>query len=316
MKFPSTPLWCTLVSTLLSPALGALRPKQIKNLVTFGDSYTDVVSVGDGGVAWPVYAAGYASLSLFPFARSGATCSNNITFRPFPSVFESQLPLYFAEAANGTVKLNPEETLYTLWIGTNDLGVNALITGSDDASIVDVAECMVNWVRALYASGARNFLFQNMIPLQLVTLYSANSYPNRFWAEPRNTTDWSVLMTELVLSGNALTKGMLQALAPTLRGAHIGLFDSHSLFNDMFTHPALYLNGTAPLNVTGSVNACVFVEGDPSASPVCTVAHGTDKDSFLWFDELHPSEQADRKLAEQIAQVAEGKENRWTTWLS
>ncbi|KAF8884190.1 GDSL lipase/esterase [Infundibulicybe gibba] len=300
----------------LVTCLGALRPKQIKNLVTFGDSYTDVVSTGDGGVAWPVYAAGYASVSLFPFARSGATCSNNITFRPFPSVFESQLPLYFAEATNGTLKLKPEETLYTLWIGTNDVGANALTT-KNEASIVDVAECMVNWVSVLYASGARNFLFQNMIPLQLTTLYSANSYPNRYWTQPRNTTEWSLLMTELVLSGNALTKLMLQALAPRLAGAHIGLFDSHSLFNDMFQNPSLYFNGTAPLNVTGSINACVFKEGEATSDPgICTVAQGAARDSFLWFDELHPSEQTDRKLAEQIAQVAEGKQNRWTTWLS
>jgi hypothetical protein len=130
---------------------------------------------------------------------------------------------------------------------------------------------MVDWVRTLYASGARNFIMQNvcfsftsvaqevqfklltqMIPLELTILYSANSYPNRFWAVERNTSDWSVLMTELVLSGNALTKLMLQALAPTLPGSHIAIFDSHSLIQDIYDHPALYLNGTAPLNVTGA----------------------------------------------------------------
>jgi hypothetical protein len=34
------------------------------------------------------------------------------------------------------------------------------------------------------------------------------------------------------------------------------------------------------------------------------------------YDELHPSEQADRMVAKQIAEVATGKANRWTTWLS
>ncbi|KAF8896578.1 GDSL lipase/esterase [Infundibulicybe gibba] len=308
MKLFRAPLQSlTLFGVLLAlPAWGALHQKP----VTFGDSYTDIVLRGDNGTAWPVYAAGYASLKLAPFARAGATCSNNLTFRPFPSVFESQLPLYFEETRNRTLKLEPEETLYTLWIGTNDLGVSALLTGSDTASLVDVTECMVNWVKALYASGARNFLFQNMIPLQLVTLYSANSYPNHYWTQPRNTTEWSVMMTELSLSGNALTKLMLQALAPTLHGAHIGLFDSHALFTDMFEHPAHYLNGTAPLNVTGSINSCILKENESTNDPGdCTIARGTDQDSFLWFDELHPSEQADRKLAEQIAQVAEGKEN-------
>ncbi|KAJ3485850.1 hypothetical protein NLI96_g4673 [Meripilus lineatus] len=209
-------------------------PRQIKNLVTFGDSYTDVVSVGDGGVAWPVYAAGYGPFHLFPFARSGATCSNNLTSRPAPPVFESQLPLYFAEVANGTLKLKPEETIYTLWIGTNDVGGGGLLTGhqAPGVTIVDTVSCAVNWVKTLYASGARNFLFQNMIPLQHVPLYSADSYPNRFWTAPRNTTEWSVFMTELVNSGNEIAKLMLQDLPSTLRAAHIGLFDSYALLVD------------------------------------------------------------------------------------
>ncbi|KAF9040087.1 GDSL lipase/acylhydrolase [Panaeolus papilionaceus] len=321
---PSFSSLALIASLVLAPAVTAasspvgLRPKQIKNLVTFGDSYTDTVIVSNGGTQWPVYASGFAKVNLFPFARSGATCSNNITFRPFPSLFESQLPTYFqASAKGGTIKVKPEETLYTLWLGTNDVGSNALLTGSDNASLVDVTTCMINWVKTLYQSGARNFLFQNMIPLQNVPLYAPISHPARYWTAQRNTTEWSVFMTELVLSGNALTKLMLEALAPNLKGAHVGIFDSHSLFADMFAHPAKYLNGTAPLNVTGAVQECVFdLNENTSDMGRCTIAQGTDRDSFLWFDELHPSEQADRIVAREIAQVIEGKPNQWTRWLS
>lgn len=63
-----------------------------------------------------------------------------------------------------------------------------------------------------------------MIPLQLVPLYAADSWPNRFWTAPRNTTEWSIFMRELTLSGNALSKLMLKDLASKLRGAHIGEF--------------------------------------------------------------------------------------------
>ncbi|KAF7306309.1 Carbohydrate esterase family 16 protein [Mycena indigotica] len=293
-----------------------VRKGQIKNLVTFGDSYTDVVNTGDAATAWPVYAAGYAHVQLHPFARAGATCSNNLTFRPFPSIFESQLPLFFSEVANGSLKLPPDNTIYTLWDGTNDLGVSALLTGgaAPKVSLVDVTECQLNWVKTLYEHGARNFIFQNMIPLQLTILYNVNSYPNRYWAFERNTTEWSVFMTELTLTGNKLTELMLQALVPTLHGAHIALFDSHSLFQDMFDHPANYFNGTAPLNVTGAWNACVSPLGGGPLT--CTTAQGTDRDSFLWEDELHPSEQADRIVAREIALVLEGKQSRWATWLS
>ncbi|RDB29885.1 Acetylesterase [Hypsizygus marmoreus] len=312
--FNNAAIWALLSHSLsLVHAIG-VRPGQIKNLVTFGDSYTDVIITGDGGVAWPAYAAGYAHLSLFPFARAGATCSNDITFRPFPSLFESQLPLYFTETANGSLKADPWETIYTLWIGTNDVGANALLTGSAKASIVDVTACAINWVKVLYERGARNFLFQNMIPLQTVPLYSADSYSNRYWTAPRNTTEWNVFMTELVLSGNALSKVLLQVLAPTLHGAHIGIFDSHALFTDMFQHPSSYLNGTAPVNVTGAIESCVFeLNGDTGT---CTTVTGAARDSFLWFDELHPSEQADRIVAREVAAVIQGRKNRWTTWLS
>ncbi|KAF7419653.1 hypothetical protein PC9H_002245 [Pleurotus ostreatus] len=293
-----------------------VKPGRICNLVTFGDSYTDVVNTGYKSVAWPAYVAGSAGVKLFPFARSGATCSNNITLHPTLSVFESQLPQYFEEKANGTTRLDPSKTVYTLWIGTNDVGANSLISGGNKASIVDTTACAVNWVKTLYDSGARNFIFQNMIPLQLVPLYAAYSWPNRFWTAPRNTTEWSVFMTELTLSGNALSKLMLKDLASKLRGAHIALFDSHSLFQDMFDHPSLYLNGTAPLNVKGASNTCVFpLDGTPG-TPVCTATLGTDRDSFLWADELHPSEQADRIVAREIASVIRGKANKWTTWFS
>jgi len=293
-----------------------LQPGQIKNLVPFGDSYTDVGSPSDGGTAWPVYVSRYGGFNLYPFAKSGATCSNNITYRPAPSVFESQLPLYMSETGNGSLKLDPTSTIYTLWIGTNDVGANALITGSQTpgVTIVDTTTCAVNWIKTLYASGARNFLFQNMIPLEKTILYAPDSYPNRYWTAQRNTTDWSILMRELTQSGNAISKLMLQALPASLPGAHVGLFDSNRLFQDMYDNPKTYLNGTAPLNVTGAVSACVYPLNGGTAS--CTTAQGTARDSFLWYDELHPSEQADRIVAREITKVLQAQASNWTTWFS
>ncbi|OCH95459.1 GDSL lipase/acylhydrolase [Obba rivulosa] len=294
-------------------------PNQIKNLVTFGDSYTDVVSTGDNGTAWPVYAARDGHFTLFPFARSGATCSQALTPRDFPPLFQSQLPAYFAEVANHSIRVPPEETIYTLWLGTNDVGVGELITGGQTpgVTLVDTVGCQIDWAKTLYQSGARNFLFQAMLPLQHVVLYSADSYPNRYWTLERNTTEWNVFMTEIVSSANKLQELMIQQLAPTLPGAHIGVFDSFGLFSDMIAHPASYLNGTAPLNVTGCIRSCVFKINESTADTGdCTIAEGTDRDSFLWYDELHPSEQADRVVAREIAAAINRQSSQWTTWFS
>ncbi|KII92682.1 carbohydrate esterase family 16 protein [Plicaturopsis crispa FD-325 SS-3] len=309
--FASSLFLCVRIAT----AVG-VKPNQIKDLVTFGDSYTDAVNTADGGQAWPTYAAGYGNFTLHPFARSGATCSNNLTYRPFPSLYESQLPLYFAEKANGTFRVDEDKTIYTLWIGTNDVGVNSLLVGQGKAgvTVVDTSSCAVSWVKTIYDSGGRNFLFQNMIPLEHTILYSNESYFNVYWSDPRNSTAWSVSMRELTQTGNAIAKLLLQALAPTLPGAHIGLFNSNGLFQDMIDHPANYLNGTAPLNVTGAVKSCVYPEHGTSG--VCTTATGTDRDSFLWYDELHPSEQSDRIVAREITKAIQGKDSKWTTWFS
>ena len=61
-----------------------------------------------------------------------------------------------------------------------------------------------------------------MIPLETTILYAPVSYPNKYWTAQRNATEWSVFMTELATSGNALAKLMLEALVPKLPGAHVG----------------------------------------------------------------------------------------------
>ena len=69
-----------------------------------------------------------------------------------------------------------------------------------------------------------------MIPLDKTPLYSANSYPNRYFDRPRNTTEWNIFMGELVAAGNELQRLKLQVLAPSLRGAHLGEFKSLRMF--------------------------------------------------------------------------------------
>lgn len=162
-----------LAAAILASAKNPLRSNQITAFVPFGDSYTDTFTPADGGTAWPTYAVGYAGkgVSLFPFARSGATCSNNLVSRPFPSVFESQLPLWLQEKANGSLSYlvrpearGQENALYFLWIGTNDVGDNGLLTGQSapGVSLVDVVKCMINWVKVVYQNGGRNFIFANV----------------------------------------------------------------------------------------------------------------------------------------------------------
>ncbi|OCH85023.1 GDSL lipase/acylhydrolase [Obba rivulosa] len=306
---------CALPSEAAGPS-----PNQIKRLVTFGDSYSDVVLAGDNGTAWPIWTAIYGDFTLYPFARAGATCSQSLTPRVFPPVFQSQLPTYFAEVANHSISVPPEETVYTLWIGTNDVGVGELIDGQQNpgVTLVDTIQCKMDWITTLYETGARNFIMQNMLNLQDVILYQADSYPNKYWTAERNTSEWHIFMTELVASANKLTELMLKDLAPTLPGAHIGLFDSHKLFTDIHNNPSKYLNGTVPFNVTGAISSCVYpLNSNISAvTPDCTNAEGSAQDSYLWFDELHPSQQSDRVLARELTAGIKQQSSEFLTWLT
>ena len=107
-----------------------------------------------------------AGLELYPFAKSGAVCSTNLTPSIYDSLYEKQLPAFYASEQSGTVPstVTPDNSLYTLWIGTNDVGAWGLLTGHEigNATVVDTVQCAVNWVKTLYDCGARNFLWQNV----------------------------------------------------------------------------------------------------------------------------------------------------------
>lgn len=155
-------MWFTLLLALsATPVLtGACGPSSFDNLVTFGDSYTDDGRLGyyishngsappagtlqpessvsaSGGLAWGQYVQQYTGAAYFDYAVSGATCSNEIVARyfsainkPFPSVVDDELPSFVADVGVNTLYENrtAENTVYALWIGTNDLGYGAFLT--------------------------------------------------------------------------------------------------------------------------------------------------------------------------------------------
>jgi len=87
---------------------------------------------------------------------------------------EYQLPTYINATQNGTIPATailPNETVYAIWIGTNDVGANSLLTDSigvrSGVSIVEVRRCVVDVVEMLYESGARNFVILSVSQIYL-----------------------------------------------------------------------------------------------------------------------------------------------------
>ncbi|KAF8307861.1 hypothetical protein DL93DRAFT_2087555 [Clavulina sp. PMI_390] len=334
---------------LVSVAAAANFPS-FKHLVAFGDSYTDEGrlsyffshndtlpptgwsppvsnSTSTGGYIWPRMIANSTGLTLHDYAVSGASCSNLLTPRsPYPSVKEYEVPQFLKEyklsnqRSSGNIPtLDPDEVVITIWIGTNDIGNGALLDHSQvpGVSLVNVTSCAIDAISTLYASGARNFIFQNLAPLYLAPQYATDArfgvgVPNHYWPTKNtflggNNTLISDSMREEVLSANEIYKYRLPALAATLPEAKIALFSSHDLISDIIYNPKNWIS--APYNTTGYHYHC-------NVSDNCATSYIYDQEdwnSYVWYDELHPSERTDRIIADEIIKTFK-KQSKYATY--
>ncbi|KAF2164626.1 carbohydrate esterase family 16 protein [Zasmidium cellare ATCC 36951] len=342
---------CLLVASIQANALGSRSPplgwREFQDLVTFGDSYTDDsrlsyvfshngqyppvgypnpinLHASDGGRVWPRYVQQYTNVNVHNYAVAGAVCSNKITPKSLgnpnvliPSVAEYQVPTFLAELnyrlPNGTkfTSIDLPNTLFALWIGTNDLGPDAFITDSQlpGKTLVDYTECVFDQIRRLYAHGARRFVLLNVAPLDLAPQYAlpdkGGLSETQYWHnKPANLTAVSFAMQKQVVSVNAVFRYEAESVARELEGSKVTLLDVHSLLTDIYNHPSQYLNGTAPLNVTTYINQC-------SSNGTCTPR--ASPDSYMWWDEVHPSEQVERIVAREFVDAVRGW-SRWASW--
>lgn len=154
----------------------------------------------------------------------------------------------------------------------------------------------------------------NLAPLELAPEYAAppnDVGPNQYWPDkPKNHTELSGRMMEQVVTVNSIYdyrtpfEVLIERNWP---GAEFAVFDVNGLMLDIYNNPSQYLNGTAPLDVTGYVHHCNTTGGDCATRP--------SPDSYMWYDELHPSEQTDRVIAREFVNVVEGS-SQWATYWS
>ncbi|KAF2264039.1 hypothetical protein CC78DRAFT_602707 [Lojkania enalia] len=327
--------------------------KNFKNMVMFGDSYTDENRLGyfinhngsapptgwdqplgsqtaSGGLTWSRYASIYNNATLYNYAVSGAVCSNQITPRwfsainaPFPDIAGYELPAFTADSKyrypNGTkfFKGTARDTVYAIWIGTNDLGNNAFLTDSQTTgkTLSDFVDCVYSTIDTLYQNGGRYFVLLNLAPLQLLPQYATPENgglaATKFFPDKGpNITEISYRIYASVTTLNDVFKYRTPFEVEVISrwdGIKLADFDVNALVTDIWENPAGYLNGTLPANVTGIINQCDLEENNCQEK--------TSKDSYLWYDELHPSEQADRVIAREFVSVL-GGESKWARYWS
>jgi len=329
--------------------------KDFDNLVAFGDSYTDENRLGyftshngvgpppgtllpesfstpGGGITWARFVSNFTGAKLFDYAVSGAVCDNNIIDRflgaingPFPDVvYETEAFVADTEFINATTHTNTlftnrkaDNTVYSMWIGTNDLGTFAFLTDSSlhGTSIPDYVDCVFDKFDVIYKAGGRFFVLMNLAPLQLSPLYGFPGIPGTFtvsqyWPTKNtwNETEISGKMKEFTKTTNSLfayrtpVEVLLNKRYP---GASFAVFDTNSLLTDIYNNPAKYL--TSPFNVTGPFHIC------DTTGANCVNQEGT-LDQYMWFDELHPSQKTDEIVATEFVKVVQGTSTYATYW--
>lgn len=195
----------------------------------------------------------YTNANLYNYAVGGAECSNDITPRifqsvnvNFPTVREYEVPAYLAEHnltnpdGSKFLTVPPNETVYSMWIGTNDMGSYAFITDSQvrGTNIVTYMDCVFAQIQRVYDNGGRYFVVQNLPPLNLAPLYALpekggvkSNYA--YWPDKgSNLTEISYKMMEYVATTNSIYEYRTPVeveLGNRFKDARFALYDVHGL---------------------------------------------------------------------------------------
>ncbi|KAJ8077581.1 hypothetical protein PM082_002013 [Marasmius tenuissimus] len=332
-------LAATMVTALVCVlALVCAASARVTDVVLFGDSFTDQsrshsISNGtfpgknyqqvyppadhaaDGGFQWPFYLGMYGNYTISNYAVGGSVCSNDLT--PLfgnPDVLTGQQAWFIEDHITeyGTPRqklhLDPQSFVVIIWVGTNDVGIHSILTSDTPTlvSLADVADCQLNSIRKMHKLGARKFILNSLIPLHQTRLYADSDEGTIYWPDPHNGTVWNKGVYNLVHSLNRMLNDGVQNLNREWKGdGKVEWFDTYRFFEDVYNNPERYFNGSIPANVTGHCHQCP----DPHDWRLCDIGDCTldQRDSFMWWDELHPSEQTGRQLAREMNKKIAGK---------
>lgn len=132
---------------------------------------------------------------------------------------------------------------------------------------------------------------------------------NQYWTNKTryNETEYQFKMLEYTqLVNRVFDYGVAYETVVKARwpGATVDIFDVNSLLSDIFHNPSAYLD--SPANATGFFNHC-----NAQNNSICTT-EPNPLDTFLWFDELHPSNKTDSVIAREFLGVVAGNSSYGT----
>lgn len=161
---------------------------------------------------------------------------------------QDQIPTFLADNqyVNSTGQralYNPSpQTVYAIWIGTNDLGNGVFLTESQPKGlpITNYTDCVFEQLDRLYAIGARRFVIMNIAPLDLSPQYALPENGGvtapRYWKDKiqynSNLTQISEKMRQYCTLVNAIYEYQIPYELKVMNRfakSQFALFDVHSL---------------------------------------------------------------------------------------
>jgi len=205
--------------------------------------------LSSGGRIWAQYVQQYTNITLYDYAVSGAVCNSTFANTKRNAVSRNQIPAFLADTlyiSNTTLKpiisTPTDQTIYGIWIGTNDLGNGAFLTENQPKNLTIMAyiDCVYAQLDLLYNFGARKFVLMNIAPLDLTPQYSLPEYGGlnapRYWTDKLSYNANITQISEKMREYSTLVNAVYEARTPLyvkLSGRYpessFAVFDVHSL---------------------------------------------------------------------------------------
>jgi phospholipase/lecithinase/hemolysin len=288
--------------------------EDITHMIVFGDSYTTTgfndtlaqPSKADplGNPAYPGYTAtngpnwvdfltttyNATFLETVNLAYGGATVDSALVQPYLPTVLslkeqinDEYLPKYSTRPSFFDWKR--KNTLFASFLGINDIGNTY---GNADPSAVfaqDIAE-YASLMDVLYQSGARNFLFLNVPPVNRSPLTAAQGRASQ------------KLEASYISAYNANITAMATNLSNTYVDATTFVFNTHRIFNQVLNDPCSHPETCAYKNTT---DYCVNYENGTESWYTFVPECGLPVDEYFWLNSLHPTFRMMNATAKAIA---------------
>ncbi|KAB2572160.1 Lipase GDSL [Lasiodiplodia theobromae] len=293
---------------------------------SFGDSYTqtgfDVSSTqpsaenpfgnptypgwtssnGPNWVGYLTYKYNASLLQTYNLAYGGATVDSDLVAPYADTVIslkqqiqDEYLPKYGADGASKVWQ--SDNTLFSVWIGINDVGNSYW---SQNSTLIDAIFTEYSGlVDQLYTSGARNFLFLNVPPLERTPLTTGQG------------SDSINLEKPAVVDFNDRISNLASSLQEKHTDATVFQFDAHTLFNKILDDPSSYTQTAGLKNTTGY---CADYENGTDEQNTTIAACGAAVNEYFWLNSLHPTFPVHEAVASELSKQLSACANCTSTY--